>query len=475
MNKLLLLLLLLLCSGFLLNSCIKEPGGGVDSPTQEDATVSFGLKLPSSSAPSRSGATTAEVAKDMRIEKISILVFDTASKKFLYGRIGTVPEISETGVVSFTAKLRVSATSVTLHLFANTDNINPAFYDGQTESEVFETLVSIANLNAVATTSLPMHGILNLDKIDVITTVPEVVSLLRSVARVDVDASGVTASFKLEGVMAYFTPDKGCLVSNSTDAPTMPATVIPSTTDILSSVSIDNKIENQLFLYENIVKSLPDRSSRVVVKGIYDGKTCYYPVDFSDATGFIPVRRNYNYVVNIISVTGPGYDSSEEASMGTSSDITVTIIKWYDGGLSDIIFDGANWFSIEGKSIVIGGAFGSSDALKVRSTIKSADWSMAWSDSDVTPTSDKFIKGNVLDELGFAKVTKPIPALENEDAEGTIVFNSLLPADATIPITKYLFINVNSRLQIRIKVDVLPTGYTMEDWGDEGDDNIEIA
>lgn len=439
-------IILLLCLGFtFLQSCTKQPEGAYGIDSANETTITFGLKLPRSSTPtSRAGS----FAKDVKIENITILVFDNteSEKRCLYSRNGHITQTA-TGV-TFTTNLEITDRSVTIHIFANVGAMGN--YTGRPEEDVIKELTTTIDLNNITTIALPMHGKLHLDNVEITTTVATAVPLLRSVARVDIIDNADNPNFVLEGVMAYFTPNKGRLVQDATSGegnvtlPTMPENPITITTPIVLSVG-GADITNQLFIYENLNTNGAGKSTRIVVQGKYNNgvgdKSYYYPVDFKKSNTLSNILRNYIYTFTINSVSGAGYETAEDASKGVAVNIDVTIIDWSDGVLDEIIFDGANYFSIESKTVELYGDQGVLASLLAKSNIPFSEWKMGWSDDEAikpTCTQDIDVSCNEF------KVTKSVDGLE---------FVSLV--GHTIDVTKVLHIEVTNRLRLTVTVKLL--------------------
>jgi hypothetical protein len=212
----------------------------------------------------------------------------------------------------------------------------------------------------------------------------------------------------------------------------------------------------------------------IIVGGFYKGGTqmSYYRIDFNnDNSGeLMNILRNNQYILSITSVLGDGYPTPEEAYINQSMHMQVKILDWKSNN-SNIVFDGTNWFSIEKMQLRIGGDLGNKATLSVSSTIPSSNWEMVWKDTEVYPTDQEYKPVNELSVEGVIQVQKPNPPLMNDQEVGVLSFNSLKSKDI---VKKYLFIKVNSRLRIRITVDIFPDGYTIKDWEKDPDYVITI-
>ena len=394
-------IILLICLGFILNSCMKESLGEVDIDSQDETYIALGLKVPSSITPTRAGSS-----KDTDIKDIAILVYDKKTRVCLYGSNNITPtEIGNGGAITFIAKVLVTDKPVFIHIFANTQGqIDPSDYKGKPESVALESVATM-NLSPGFSTALPMHGLLELQKISITGTSAHV-TLCRSVARVDVKVASAVKNFKLQAIYAYFSPDMGYFAQNSNETgPNLPANCKKRT---FSAVLNDDTqiIENQLFIYENNNTLAIKGSTRIVVKGMYSSSSdinpivSFYPIDFTNTEGLIDVLRNNQYIFNVTKVDSYGYSTADEASKGTSANITVEIMEWNQSEHNDIIFDGTNYFSVEKKELTIKGDANIEGTLSAESSIPSSEWEMKWADKGT------FSKEASVNSSNFT-VTKP--------------------------------------------------------------------
>ena len=447
------------------------------------------------------------LTRDIRVEHVNLYIYEMNSlKQYFYKEMRVVDNIEKTtdGKFKFVAQLAATNQPSIIYLIANQSNKAiplPSVLPSINPDKDATLLISPSDINysliGTADIAIPMAAKISLPVIDATTVGPEV-DLLRAMSRVDLKIKTGISQFKLMGISAWFTPDRNRSISTDiiemkVQTPTMPASylIIPEdpkkpSTAIQSPVRWDHSdangvtsIENKIYLNENIDftknPSLTNRNSRIVVWGYYNNSSSlsYYPIDFTSADGTesMAILRNYKYNITINDVKNDGYTTEKEAAYSESIGISATIISWSDNN-QDIIFDGANWFSIESKKVSIGGIYGTQKRLVVSSTVKSSEWKMAWGDTDVFPADTEYQQVNTLTAPDFASVAKPLPEL-TDTRSGVIIFNSLLKTGDK-PVTKYLFIKVNNRLQLHLTVTVYPDGYSTEDWDDEGDDLIEI-
>ena len=441
------LLWLLLCLGFILNACVKQSITDLGTDPLGETSMTFDLKMPHTTPATT--RTSGGVAKDDQLNTINMLVFDQATGSFLYGRKGITPTTSGSNI-AFTAKLLMTNKSVNIHLLANpTDGVDPIDLEGKNESDLKSIVTSLA-LNAPETTSLPMHGILPLTHIDLNTKVKTPVDLTRSVARVDVLLNNAVTNFKLQKLTAYFTPNQGYWVDSKTTPPTIPTTGMTLITPASPLATNVTAIENQLFIYEKAYSPTVSEGTRIVVQGEYtdNGGTkhiTYYPIDFNKiaADGTVTayhVLRNHQYIFTINRVSGLGYDTEAEASIGTSSNIKVNLLPWNSSEMGEIVFDGVNHFSIQSKEVILKGD-DVSTVLTVSSNIPAGEWGMKW----------ETVGGDYLydTEIKSAKFKVSKPATGNS---GELTF-STRTLHAGVDKLEKLHIRVAKRLDMTINVN----------------------
>lgn len=254
------------------------------------------------------------------------------------------------------------------------------------------------------------------------------VSLLRDIARVSVM---VTAdNFTLTSVHIFKPNDRRAVIplssafdtgtSTSVARPSVPANTSAIDSPWQYTVSDHTTVtggitQYEIYLPEADVLMGDDGTSgdanhtnrcAIVVGGTYNGSTSYYRIDFKKtdtdkSTSLLNVLRNHSYNVVISSVGAAGETTAEEAYKARSADISADIIEWYDDN-QEIVFDGADWASIESKRVNFGDAAGISVGLNLQSNVKPSEWTMEFGEAATgnAPTS-RTVTGEIF------SVTKP--------------------------------------------------------------------
>jgi len=130
------------------------------------------------------------------------------------------------------------------------------------------------------------------------------------------------------------------------------------TSDFSAPGVVDVAMKGAIYLFET--KAPADTSQLnalnatcVVVGGLYGSDTnpSYYRVDFLKGKNFQDILRNYRYLVNIVSVSGRGYPTPDEAYRNKSVNMAVNILTWKDNDMTDITFDGQWYLSVSSQNI----------------------------------------------------------------------------------------------------------------------------
>jgi uncharacterized protein (TIGR02145 family) len=215
-------------------------------------------------------------------------------------------------------------------------------------------------------TPFPMWGEVSQVVNDATTQITGV-GIVRGIARLDVVLGTdvlTAANFKLDEVHIYNSKNKGQIVPapanlasrTQVKAATLPAGNISQTTPLAYTVpaSMNKLFERTIYLFE-AKGTTEDKSSEatcVVVGGTYgtDTRTTYYRLDFlkkeATDTYFRDILRNHHYRMNIIKVSGRGYDTPDDAFNAKATNIEAEATDWNDGGIGDIIFNGQYALSV---------------------------------------------------------------------------------------------------------------------------------
>lgn len=357
------------------------------SQTEGETTVAFAIQLPNATLVTTRALDDAD---ENKISEIDVLVFEPSGGKYVYSARCSGSDIStESGNSSkktFTVKLRRG--NFDLVIVANARSIlAETSLTGMTKDAVLSALTTqmpsggkwISDNTNTDYAAIPMWGNIGDKEINKSTnfTGNNAILLTRMVAKVDVKVDAAVNNFTLTSVHVYNYNTHGAVVPDRTvwDANNKAAIAptVPSTSTLTEGpLNYDNEngkteiktttnsCENEIYLFESenhtgtdhtTEKDLLDRTC-IVVGGIYDTDSdpTYYRVDFSNGSGtsqaFIDVLRNYQYVFNIIRVTGPGYETPEIAFKSEPFNIEVKVVEWNQADMMNVAFDGQNILSV---------------------------------------------------------------------------------------------------------------------------------
>ena len=375
---LLMLLALLSCSE---ESVIQNPLPQ-QGPMMDEKSVMLKVSVPSK----MHGGSTRSIGEiqENTIETLDVLAFkmEGSEEVFQYWTPGFKDSgnLEGSSSQSFSVKLRIrdhqqrfvviaNARSKIQELIvqANWGNANKEIMLSQLE----ENIVTTGRWNSTGAsnyTALPMWGESNFMLIGSETTSMGTVSMLRMVAKIEVQIDSVAnpllkSKFKLKSVHIYNTNNIGRIVPKPGTTTVVDGYTKAVTPSIPASASIelgpleyaqphdfawpgepDVAMRGAIYLFErqaiNISAFVLDETC-IVVGGIYsnDAQPSYYRVDFVDQYEiYLDILRNHNYLCNLLDIKGRGYPTAFEAYMGKSYNIVANIVEW-DNSVSTVAFD----------------------------------------------------------------------------------------------------------------------------------------
>lgn len=437
-----------------------------------------------------------------------------------------------------------------VHVFANChdDMVANNFYNSagtRIDAMLAKLTLSTKVINGTGMTSLPMHGYLTGITITKDTTAPLEVPVLRSVAgaqvvtkaTVDVTnpndpiagSADITNDFgdiifDMRELYAFFPPtgalspaEEGAYKplgpgeedkTREVERVSLPADLAVS--DVNNPVVIKHpdrvKQIGSLYLYENKAWSdngydQPDATrkaatTRLVVGGVYDKmtdadgqpKVTYYRIDFAQNGVLTSILRNHKYTFSIEKVTGPGYDTPEEAATGVPINIYVKLIDW-TSVWNNVNFDNENYLSTETKNIVLPRDANSTRTISMESDVELGEqWVLAF---DKTST----VNGNSI--VAEVQGTHGATALTISNARYKVDITALTPVKAnvnpfTLKVTALKGYRDNAGIitappteayddVLYIKIRNLTVGINLsqadkspDDWGNGGDQDTDL-
>ena len=118
------------------------------------------------------------------------------------------------------------------------------------------------------------------------------------------------------------------------------------------------------FVYEREKPLSADAAAYVIAYGTYkgDGKQYYYKIDLRDKDGYFPILRNFQYNVDITTVSRAGYSSAEEASKSAgsgdiSSSMETLSLAYISDGVASLEVDYTEMYLISDDEVYLGFTF----------------------------------------------------------------------------------------------------------------------
>jgi hypothetical protein len=221
------------------------------------------------------------------------------------------------------------------------------------------------------------------------------VTLLRSLARVDIGvdvfasdpAIGFGNHFRIEHIYTYKSRSKGLVaptaanynsVAQRVTAPSVPsdATVLATASAYTVPVSNNSKFYSEIYLPETGATVEADRAF-IVIGATYDsGPELFYRIDYVDGSkNPVALLRNFRYMLDIRSVSRPGFATKEEAAAARGANLEYELVMT-DDNLADFLYDGQYFLGFSEGDIVLDDA--ASHRLYI-STNYASGWSVTYS------------------------------------------------------------------------------------------------
>lgn len=408
-KQLLCLLTLALCA----LSCVKEPPSDTPISGGQEVEVRLHLKMSSPNIPTYA-ITEAE---ENNVSDIYVFFFRKSSGR-VYDvvkgdNVTNVSDVNKT----FTATLVVDGTTnetFNSYVVANIGTFmtgkDKDIFKGKSYDELQSLLQNAVTDKLHATSGdFVMWGKADKEFPSTFPSQSITVPMLRALARVDIglgvggvwngnDKEGKAIPFKLKTIHIYkpndaysFMPTLAAYDAANKKVTAHSAIGTAINTPMEYTVTGDLMTMREIYLPESNVRITADgatgdanHTSRcaIVVGGLYSGSTtpCYYRIDFNDNATLrklIDVLRNHRYLVNIVSVTGEGHPTPDDAYNAITTTMNAEITAWSDLS-QDIIFDGVNWVYVQKKTLTLPGSKDMVGGLVVGSNLSADDWQMSF-------------------------------------------------------------------------------------------------
>ena len=374
-------------------SCVKDHfdySGKDNGEKNVTLKVSMPYTIPQGAGMRSMGAT-----QENTIETLDVLAFkiEGGVETFQYWSEAKQAAGNTEGAMSqsFSVRLRVKDYQQCFVVITNardkvTDLITQADW-GNAEKEAMLKQLEVSlngsdRWNAISASNyaaIPMWGQSEPKTVAGTTTSIGTVSLLRMIAKVDVQLDtdydpALASVFKLKSVHVYNTNTSGRIVPKTgteyvgTDMvakkASLPASVISVTgptgySDFTSPGELDKAMRGAIYLFETEARNAGNflEETCIVVGGLYgtDTQESYYRLDFfaPDGTTHLDILRNHKYTFNIVDVKGRGYPTVDEAYRVKSFNMSVNILVWNESEIKDIVFDNQYMLGVNRNPVIL--------------------------------------------------------------------------------------------------------------------------
>ena len=337
---------------FALAGCMEDKSDVSPPGTGASSGITLNLSAPGMTAVTRSGFS------ENAVEELDVVVFDTSDKIVEHRPAEIIATGLGGGAVTQAYVPVTIAAGYTLAVIANAHGrMLSAASIGRTKESFLSTLIdqrnsadtgfnTLWNKGIVTPAGLPMYGEATLATVP--TTAESVsIDMTRVHARIDVIMTdGVSDfteilfnSFSDAGILSRERAENVILWGEKQDDAYIPGTAF-------------TRAEEMFYVFEapRVTESYYATSAHLVIRAKYDGSYYYYRINFtSDGSldgyergEYIPVIRNYKYVVDVTAVLGKGYATAAEASAAKDvlNNLNYTIHSIEESVYSNIWYDG---------------------------------------------------------------------------------------------------------------------------------------
>lgn len=313
---------------FVLAACSHDNIGVEPNPEEGAVLVNFSVQVPEMQVATRSFTTP-------EISSLHLLVFDENGYFVQAAEATGTFGVEKDEVYTFTASLMQSPYKRVVHFIANSPIANVENYEYGSETALINALTTSDSQDAYwQRVELP-NGILEGNK--AMETAFTKVPLVRNFVKISVD-NQADEIFEDEGIAVINVPDKGTVAPFNVNDGMYAAYSAgiayntlndagyygyePSDMEIVNTDTSNPKFATEHYIYERRQNQDDKDYTYVIIKGKYNNSetSTYYKVDIVDGNKEpYNLLRNFNYVIKINSVLGPGYASADAAAKAAAS------------------------------------------------------------------------------------------------------------------------------------------------------------
>jgi hypothetical protein len=370
----------------------------------ENTQVNISLTVPSptqTQTQTRAVSTKSE-PDESAVTTVHVLLFEKINGIKVYRFITKADNITATSPTQKTFRVTLPTGQYDIVVLANAQHILNT--SGIAFGDTKENVLGAMNETSVGPwnhTTIAMWGQLNDQTINSQSSFSggNAIRMIRMMAKIEVevtpDAAGSNnTNFALSSIRLYNYSSCGALVpdlntwpaDNKAIEPTKPAT--PDGFATVSYPPGDPLVfsERTFYTYEAPAGGSGQKMSTntfLIIGGSYrGGAVSYYRADFvakNDVNNFLPLLRNYRYLVRIVDVVSNGYPTPEMACETVTSGMKVNILSWNDSGMENIYIDGTHTLEVSTDEFIFSSGAQTSatsiNKLTIRTSISSG-WSI---------------------------------------------------------------------------------------------------
>jgi len=341
-----------------------------DDSSKEMADLT--LQIPFASMPGTRALTPAD---ENNIESVNVIAFRKVSGVDYYYYQSSTSQLQGTGTQR-TCKFWAMASTDQQQfvVFANAENIirNLPLDSTMTREQVLDLIeMNYASTWNSATGSydpLPMWGQTGFRTITDKTSARTDITLIRSLARIDVNVASAVQNFTLNRVHLYNTSRNGRLApedskwngtANRVTGITQPVSGWNANTSGVTFSAVGDSIVRTIYTFETpaSISNIDETTGAyMIVAGSWKGEPeSFYRVDFYDDTNsqFLPLYRNHYYNIQILEVSGRGFSTIDAAKKAGFSNMETSTFVWDEGDMKHLTTDGRHWISISDSEPVL--------------------------------------------------------------------------------------------------------------------------
>lgn len=457
-------------------ACVREELFSQNDPSPEGKVrLELRLQLAGSQEVVPTRATATE-EKEIHPDRVYVLVVDKSDAEGVLRQKPVRAFMVEEDKI-YATLLEESEPSY-VHVLANVTTANAAYLQSLNGTEKLSDIQAALTLDAPTasgvTAPFAMEGVSSQPLILLKgSLLPSTIPLVRTVARIDVNASTVAAAdFQMVSVRLVNAARNGWLFQPN-PIPAQQRTEV-MLYDAATTV-VSNSITQQMYCYENngVSGVFTNNPTRIVVEGKYKGAatSSFYGIDIAYKAGeaatdplLYDIVRNFIYTVHITKVNRDGYATFEEAvksaSYNAAIEATITVTDPY---AHNIVTNGKQYMGTTNTSVVVYPMADNTTVAYVTAAILSYTTAPEWEQGEIVATGGITFASNSSDREVLLLSSGSTPVVRE------IQIN--LPPNFTTGVIKAHIGNLSQTITVSKQAPIPPAGEVLVSFA-EGSDYV---